>query len=56
MVLLGTSLRGNLKLLHKPFSEGGLPWQGPKPNPGVMIFNGCFVFVEGFDNRVVSFS
>ena len=55
MVFLGTPLRGSLKVPHKPFGEGGLPWQVPKPNPGVMIFNECFGIVEGFDNRVVSF-
>ena len=37
MVLLGTRLRGSLKVPHKPFGEGGLPWQVPKPNLGVMI-------------------
>jgi hypothetical protein len=26
VVLLGTPLRGSLKVPHKPFGEGGLPW------------------------------
>jgi hypothetical protein len=34
VVFLGTPLRGSLKVPHKPFGEGGLPWQVPKPNPG----------------------
>jgi hypothetical protein len=41
VVLLGTPLQGSLKVPHKPFGEGGLPWQVPKPNPGVMIFREC---------------
>ena len=55
MVFLGTPLRGSLKVPHKPFGEGGLPWQVPKPNPGVMIFNECYGIMEGFDNRIISF-
>jgi hypothetical protein len=48
-------LRGSLKVPHKPFGEGGLSWQVPKPNPCVMIFNKCFGIVEVFDNGVVPF-
>jgi hypothetical protein len=55
VVLLGTPLQGSLKVPHKPFGEGGLPWQVSKPNPGVMIFNECLGIVEVFDNDVVSF-
>ena len=55
VVLLGIPLRGSLKVPHKPFGEGGLPWLVPKPNPGIMIFNEYFGFVEEFYNRVVSF-
>ena len=53
--VFGQPIGGSLKVPHKPFNEGGLPWQVPKPNPGVMIVNNCFGFVEGFDNRVISF-
>ena len=58
VVLLSTPLQGirrSLKVPQKPFGEGGLLWQVPTPNPGVMIFNECFEIVEQFDNRVVSF-
>jgi hypothetical protein len=52
---LGTPLRGSLKVPHKPFGEGGMPWQVPKPNPGIMILNACFEIVEVLDNGIVSF-
>src|ERR1700738_267742 len=55
VVFLGTPPRGSQKAPHKPFSAGGCHWKIPKPNSGVMIFNEYFVFVEVFDNRVVSF-
>jgi hypothetical protein len=55
VVLLGTLLRGSLKVPHKPFGEGGLPWQVPKPNPGCCDNYAYFDIVEGFDNCVVSF-
>jgi hypothetical protein len=55
VVLLGTPLRGSLKVPHKPFGEGGLPWQVPKPNPGCYNNYACFDIVEEFDNCVVSF-
>ena len=42
VVFLGIPFQGSLKIPHQPFSEDGLPWQVPKPNPGVMIFNKCF--------------
>jgi hypothetical protein len=51
----GHPLQGSLKVPHKPFGEGGLPWQVPKPNPVVKIFNVCFEIVEVFDNGIVSF-
>ena len=54
-MFLGTPLQESLKVQHKPFGEGGLPWQVPKPNLGVMIFNECSVFVKEFDNCVVFF-
>ena len=49
VVLLGSPLRGSLKVSHKPLGEGGVPWQVPKPNSGVMIFSECFGIVVGFD-------
>ena len=55
VVFLGTPSDGAQKYHTNPFGEGGLPWQMPKPNLGVMIFNECFGFVEEFDNCIVSF-
>ena len=55
VVLLGNPLQESLKVPHKPFGEGGMPWQALNPNPSVLIFDECFGFVEGYDNRVISF-